>query len=70
MIPSQNTGIEMPISARTVMNRSDHRPALTADITPTTIPKKSQIIAGADRQRERRRDALHRSAATTFCWLV
>ena len=44
MIPSQNTGIEMPISASTVMTRSESLPALTADITPTTIPKKSQMM--------------------------
>ncbi len=54
-MPSQNTGIETPISASTVMARSDSLPALTADTTPTTIPKKSQMMAGADRERERRR---------------
>src|ERR1051326_1859000 len=46
MIPSQNTGSETPISASTVINRSDNRPAVTAEITPTRIPKKSQMIAG------------------------
>ncbi len=49
--PSQNTGIEIPIRARTVMTRSDHRPAFTAETTPTTIPKKSQMIP-APMQRE------------------
>ena len=44
MIPSQNTGIEMPISARTVIRRSDRLPAVTAEITPTRIPKKSQMM--------------------------
>src|SRR3954452_3605022 len=42
--PSQNTGMEMPISASTVMTRSDNRPAVTAEMTPTTTPKKSQMI--------------------------
>ena len=44
MIPSQNTGIEMPISARIVINRSDSRPAVTAEITPTRTPKNSQMM--------------------------
>jgi hypothetical protein len=35
----------MPISARTVMARSDSFPAVTAEITPTSTPKKSQMIA-------------------------
>ena len=43
-MPSQNTGIEMPTSASTVMTRSDSLPAFTADITPTRIPKKSQMM--------------------------
>ena len=43
-MPSQKTGIEMPIRASTVIKRSDSLPALTADITPTRIPKKSQMI--------------------------
>ena len=34
----------MPISARTVMTRSDHLPAFTAEITPTRIPNASQMI--------------------------
>src|SRR6266545_2831091 len=45
MMPSQKTGIEMPTSASTVIVRSDHRPAVTAEIVPTRIPKKSQMIA-------------------------
>ena len=44
MMPSQNTGIEMPMSASTVMTRSDSLPASIADTTPTTIPKKSQMM--------------------------
>ena len=43
-MPSQETGIEMPIRASTVISRSDNRPAVTAEITPTRIPKKSQMI--------------------------
>ena len=35
--------MEMPISARIVITRSDSLPAVTAEITPTTIPKKSQM---------------------------
>src|SRR5215211_2787104 len=42
--PSQKTGIETPIRAKVVINRSDHLPALTAEKTPTRIPKKSQMI--------------------------
>ncbi len=42
--PSQNTGIEMPINARSVINRSDHLPAVTAEMIPTTIPQNSQMI--------------------------
>ena len=45
MRPSQNTGIEMPISAKIVITRSDNLPAVTAETTPTRIPKKSQMIA-------------------------
>ena len=44
MMPSQNTGIEMPISARTVSPRSASLPAFTAEITPTTIPRNSQMM--------------------------
>ena len=44
MMPSQNTGIEMPTSASTVMTRSDSLPARIADTTPTTIPKNSQMM--------------------------
>ncbi len=43
--PSQATGSEMPISASAVMARSEARPAVTAEITPTRIPKPSQMIA-------------------------
>ncbi len=50
-IPSQKTGIEMPTNARIVINRSDHLPAFTAEKTPTSVPKKSQMIA-APMQRE------------------
>jgi len=42
-MPSQNTGSDTPINATTVISRSDHRPAVTAAMTPTTIPQKSQI---------------------------
>ena len=35
----------MPINAKTVIARSDHLPAVTAETTPTTMPKKSQMIA-------------------------
>ena len=44
MMPSQNTGIEMPMSASTVMTRSDSLPARIADTTPTRIPKNSQMM--------------------------
>ncbi len=50
-IARKNTGIEMPISASTVIRRSDRRPAVTAETTPTRIPKKSQMMA-APMQRE------------------
>jgi hypothetical protein len=35
----------MPMSARTVIARSENRPAVTADITPTRTPNTSQMIA-------------------------
>ena len=34
----------MPISASTVITRSDNRPAVTAEMIPTRIPKPSQMI--------------------------
>ena len=42
--PSQATGSEMPTSASIVITRSEKRPALTAEITPTSTPKPSQMI--------------------------
>src|SRR6476620_3717118 len=41
--PSRKTGVETPISARTVRLVSVNFPALTALITPKRIPKPSQI---------------------------
>ena len=44
-MPSQNTGMEIPTSASSVIKRSDARPAVIAEITPTRIPKVSQMNA-------------------------
>ena len=41
---SHATGIETPISANVVINRSDHLPAVTAEKKPTRIPNSSQMI--------------------------
>ena len=56
--PSQNTGIEIPISARIVTNRSDHLPAFTAEKMPTSDSEEEPDHRGADAERERRRDPL------------
>ena len=69
MIPSQNTGIEIPISASTVITRSDNLPAVTADITPTRIPKNSQMIP-APTVSENVAGIPCLICWTTFCWLV
>ena len=45
MIASHATGSEMPTSASTVIALSVKRPALTAEIVPTSTPKPSQMIA-------------------------
>jgi hypothetical protein len=36
--------MEIPIRANTVIARSDQRPAVTAEMSPTRIPKPSQMI--------------------------
>ena len=43
--PNQKTGIDTPINAAVVIARSENLPAKTAEITPTRVPKKSQMIA-------------------------
>ncbi len=68
-MPSQKTGIEMPISASTVMTRSDSLPAVTADTTPTTIPKKSQMMP-APIASENVAGIPCLIWSRTFCWLV
>ncbi len=68
-MPSQKTGIETPTSARIVMARSDSLPAETADITPTMIPKKSQITP-APMLSENVAGIPCSICWTTFCWLV
>ena len=59
----------MPMSARTVIRRSDSLPALTADITPTRIPKKSQMML-APIVSENVAGIPCLICETTFCWLV
>ena len=68
-MPSQKTGMETPISASTVMARSDSLPALMADTTPTTIPKKSQMMA-APIASENVAGSPSLIWSRTFCWLV
>ena len=58
----------MPISARIVIARSDHLPAFTAEITPTRIPKTSQMIP-APMQSENVAGMPFLISATTF-WRV
>ena len=36
--------MEIPISASTVITRSDNCPAVTAEMTPTRMPKPSQMM--------------------------
>jgi len=55
----------MPISASTVIARSDHLPAFTAEITPTSIPKTSQMMP-APMQREKVAGMPFLISATTF----
>src|SRR5206468_10075308 len=40
----QKTAYEIPTSARIVIRRSDNLPAVTAEITPTSTPKRSQMM--------------------------
>ena len=69
MIPSQKTGIEIPIRARTVITRSDSLPAVTAEITPTNTPKPSQMIP-APIASENVAGMPWTICERTFCWFV
>ena len=69
--PSQNTGIEIPISASDRDQRGPTTvPRVTAEITPTRIPKKSQMIPAPIAERERRRNPLLDLRRRRSSWLV
>ena len=59
----------MPISASTVITRSEILPAVTAAITPTRIPKKSQMMP-APIVSEKVAGIPCLICWRTFCWLV
>ena len=67
-MPSQKTGMEMPISARIVITVSDQRPAVTAEMTPTRMPKPSQMMP-APMQSENVAGMPALICWTTFSWL-
>jgi len=58
----------MPINAKTVITLSDHCPAFTAEISPTRIPKKSQM-APAPMQSEKVAGMPDLICSTTLSWL-
>jgi hypothetical protein len=67
--PTQNTGIEIPISARTVRNRSENLPALTAVNRPKAIANAIHMIAAPIASENVRGTSFRISSSTLSCVL-